>query len=126
MNSFLERHLPEPIATLLILVIGFLIFPLVLPFMYVTIVLDELRLRSLVKRTACPSCGQVLGMDSLRLGREEKRSAESRARAGFWGARHCLTAHGAAPRVVCVWCGARHVYRDEHGLVDEAVSQRLG
>ena len=125
MIGLLERYLPAPVVILLLVAFIVLMIPVVIPSMYVMAAFYELRFRSFVKRSPCPNCGRVLGMDSLLIGREEKRLQERTIRSLFWGERRCLTEHGVAPRLVCVWCGTRWVYRDEHGFVDEAESERL-
>jgi hypothetical protein len=112
MISFLERHLPAPVVILLIalftLLMSPIIFSIAIPLLFVQKLMGEVFDRRAAQKP-CPSCSQILGMDSLRLGREDLRQTRAKYPHGYRVGWHLA---------ICVYCGAR-LERSGDEFIDE-------
>lgn len=114
MGALFKRYVLPPVVIVAMIALAILMVPLAIPAGIIFNLWGEIRDRRAAKRTPCPNCSRIVGLDSLRIGREELRLMRAKydhANRVGW--------HPA----ICVSCGAR-LQRVGDGFVDEAEYMR--
>ena len=104
MIGLLQRVLMPPLVIVAMLAFALPFAAIAIPVAIIFAVFSAIRERWVVTRAFCPSCSRVLGLDSLRLGREDCRLEKLNYGRKYPGGERTTVGHHPA---ICVHCGAR-------------------
>jgi hypothetical protein len=101
-SSVLQRLLLLPLIILAMIALTLLVMPIIFSCAIVCLIWDDVLDRSAAMRP-CPKCSRILGLDSLRIGREVHRIACVKYDREHPEAHLRVASHPA----ICVYCGAK-------------------